>query len=80
MKDYSHRVYSDLNRRNATNLKVEENGQEVLITAQVPLSKLGQYSSELRRLTSGNTTFFIEFNSYEHISQREYQEMLEKKY
>jgi translation elongation factor EF-G len=48
------------------------------VSASVPLAKLTAYSSDLRRLTSGNTTFTIEFKSYNVLSQREYQELQEK--
>ena len=79
-KEYSPKVYSDLTRRNSTNLKVTDmNTTDLNISARVPLAKLGSYSSDLRRLTSGNTTFSIQFDSYEQLSQREYQELLEKK-
>ena len=78
-KDYSHDVYGDLNRRNATNLRVEESDNVVSLSADVPLSKLASYSSDIRRITSGNTTFSIEFSSYEPVSEREYQELIEKR-
>jgi elongation factor G len=78
-KEFSHGVYSDLSRRNATDIHVDEKNEEYNITAIVPLAKLGHYSSDIRRITSGNATFTIQFNSYEQISQREYQELLEKR-
>jgi elongation factor G len=79
-KAYSPKVYSDLSRRNASNMKVtDSNMTDINISARVPLAKLAAYSSDLRRLTSGNTTFTIQFDSYEQLSQREYQELLEKK-
>jgi translation elongation factor EF-G len=62
----------------AINIQVSEINQLVNISASVPLAKLTGFSSDLRRLTSGNTTFTIEFKSYEVLSQREYQELTEK--
>ncbi|RNA28118.1 ribosome-releasing factor mitochondrial [Brachionus plicatilis] len=78
-KDYSSKVYSDLTRRNALNIKISELNKIVNISAKVPLAKLRTYSSDIRKLTSGNTTFNIEFDSYDQISQREFQDLLEKK-
>jgi translation elongation factor EF-G len=72
-------VYGDLSRRNALNIYVHELNQNVNISASVPLAQLDAYSSELRRLTSGNTTFTIEFKKYDTLSQKEYQDLLEKK-
>lgn len=78
-KEFTHGVYGDLSRRNATNLKIYEDSDQINISAIVPLAKLSSYSSDIRRITSGNATFSIEFDSYEQISQREYQELMEKK-
>lgn len=82
-KEYSSKVYSDLTRRNASDIHVNDTSSsstnEIHLTARVPLAKLNSYSSDLRRLTSGNTTFSIQFDSYEQITQREYQELLQKK-
>jgi elongation factor G len=78
-KEYSHGVYGDLSRRNATDIKINEINDVVKISANVPLAKLASYSTDIRRITSGNTNFTIEFSSYEPVSQREYQELVEKK-
>jgi elongation factor G len=78
-KEYSSRVYSDLTKKNATDVSYNEADNIVFLSARLPLAKLGSYSSELRKLTSGNTTFTIELDTYEPINQKEYQELLEKK-
>jgi elongation factor G len=78
-KEYSSRVYNDLTRRNAIRIQSnQEPNEQVSMSALVPLAKLNTYSSDLRRLTSGNSTFTIEFNSYEQLSQREYQDLVNK--
>ena len=61
-KEYSSRVYGDLTKKNAMNLLYDEKGNVVNLSARLPLAKLSSYSSELRKLTSGNTTFTIEFD------------------
>lgn len=78
-KEYSAKVYSDLTRRNASDIHVSDHANDINLTARVPLAKLNSYSSDLRRITSGNTSFTIQFDSYEQISQREYQELIQKK-
>ena len=55
-------------------------GQTAVIHAKTPLAHLRTYSSDLRRITSGHTTFSFEYNSYDHMSQKEYQELYDKIY
>jgi translation elongation factor EF-G len=78
-KEYSSRVHSDLTKRSATEINLDTINDIVTISASVPLAKLAHYSSEIRKITSGNTTFTIQFDSYKPISQKEYQELLNKK-
>ena len=78
--EYSPKVHSDLTRRNATELYVDSSLEEAMrINACVPLANIASYSSELRKLTSGNTTFNIQFDSYKPMSQKEYNLLIEKK-
>ena len=58
---------------------MSEINDEVHMSAVVPLAKLTAYSSDIRKITSGNAVFTIQFNSYQQISQREFQELMEKK-
>ena len=51
----------------------------VNIQAIVPLSKLSSYSTDFRKLSSGIGTFALEFDSYKQLSQREYNELSNKK-
>lgn len=78
--EYSSKVYSDLTRRNAINIQINQMNKSVNINAKVPLAKLRTYSTDVRKLTSGNSTFSIEFDSYDKISQRELQDLIEKKF
>jgi elongation factor G len=79
-KEYSSGVHNDLTRRNAIRVQSDqEPNEQVTMSALIPLAKLSTYSSDLRRLTSGNSTFTIEFSSYEQLSQREYQNLVLKK-
>lgn len=69
----------DLNRRNCTDIKINYNNKVYFVEVNVPLAKLDFYSSEFRKLTSGNGTYSLEFNSYQKVSQKEYNELLIKK-
>jgi translation elongation factor EF-G len=51
----------------------------VNIKAVVPLSKLNSYSSEFRKLSSGAGTFAIEFDSYQQLTQKEFNDLLNRK-
>jgi elongation factor G len=66
-------------RRNASDIQIEDNKNDTSLSAKVPLAKLSSYSSDLRKLTSGNTSFTVQFNSYEQILQREFQDLIDKK-
>ncbi len=76
--EYSSKVTHDLTRRYSKDLQTSLNDQTTVISCKTPLAQLKTFSSDLRRLTSGHTTFSIEFDSYEQLSQKEYQELLEK--
>ena len=78
--EYSSKVTQDLTRRNATELFVDSSINDMTcITACVPLANITSYSSEIRKLTSGNTTFTIQFDSYKHITQKEYNNLISNK-
>ncbi|XP_046829118.1 ribosome-releasing factor 2, mitochondrial [Vespa crabro] len=64
MNDYSSAVLADLNQRRCEIQNVDMRGQNKIITAYAPLSNLLGYSMSLRSITSGNSTFSIEFSHY----------------
>ena len=79
--EYASKVHSDLTRRNATTIHVNSTINEMTsITACIPLAKLTSYSSDIRKLTSGNATFTIHFDSYNQISQKEYDQMVKSQF
>ena len=89
-KEYVSRVSGELQRRMCVDVRMsggDDDEKELLgaeheqvsLSSSVPLAKLTGLASDLRRLTSGNATFTIEFKSYEVISQREYQDLLDKR-
>jgi elongation factor G len=78
--EFAGKVQQDLLKRNSFEIRMNSTGQTAVITCKTPLAHLKTYSSDLRRITSGHTTFSIEFNSYDHMSQKEYQELYDKIY
>lgn len=78
--EYSGKVQQDLIKRNSYGIRTNSTGRIVIINSKTPLAHLKAYSSDLRRITSGHTTFSIEFDSYNQMSQKEYQELYDKIY
>ena len=81
-KEYSPGVYRDLLKRKALQPKVNdvlEEANAVCVSAKVPLANLSTFSTDIRKITSGNSSFSIEFESYEQMSQAEYQELVKSK-
>jgi elongation factor G len=60
-------VIGDLNSRRGRVLGVDSKDNHQIITAQVPMSEILTYASELTSLTSGRGTFTMEFSSYEEV-------------
>lgn len=77
-QEYQSKVTQDLIKRGSLNIRNETLSGTTVISCLTPLAKLSTYSSDLRRITSGHTTFSIEFNSYEELSQKEFQELSNK--
>jgi elongation factor G len=78
--EYASKVQQDLMKRNSFDTKTDISSQITVINSKTPLAQLRTYSSDLRRITSGHTTFSIEFESYEQMTQKEYQELYTKLY
>ncbi|KAF7383806.1 hypothetical protein HZH68_014563 [Vespula germanica] len=64
MNEYSSSVLADLSQRRCEIQNVDTRGGNKVITAFVPLSNLLGYSTSLRSITSGNSTFTVEFSHY----------------
>ena len=77
----NHRRYfatPSMTKRNSNNITSTLNEQTTAISAKTPLAQLKTMSTDLRRITSGHTTFSVEFETYEQISQKEFQELKQK--
>jgi elongation factor G len=65
-KDYMGAITGDLNRRRGMILQTEEApGGAQIITANVPLSEMFGYATDMRSATQGRATYTMEFSHYE---------------
>lgn len=74
-ESYTGAVIGDLNKRRGMIMGMDSvNGDDQLITAEVPLVEVGRYLSDLRSITQGRATYTQSFLRYdpapEHISER----------
>jgi len=60
-------VIGDLNSRRGRVLGMDGTGNSKVIRAQVPMSEVLRYASNLRSMTGGRGTFTMEFSHYEEV-------------
>lgn len=75
--DYAGDVIGDLNRRRGRIMGMEpiEHGEQI-ITAEVPMLEMFDYSTTLRSMTGGNGEFSYEFDRYEQAPEEIKQRMI----
>ena len=66
-EEYMGDVIGDLNRRRGRVNNMEERGNAKVITAQVPLSEMFGYATDVRSMTQGRATYTMQFDSYEEV-------------
>jgi len=64
-EDYMGDVIGDLNSRRGKVGKMEQRGNNQLITAEVPLSEMFGYATDLRSKTQGRANYSMQFASYQ---------------
>jgi elongation factor G len=65
--EYMGDVMGDLSSKRAQISGTEERGNATIILAQVPLSELSGYATQLRSLTKGRGNFYMEPSHYEYV-------------
>jgi elongation factor G len=65
--DYMGDVMGDLSSRRGRIEGMEARGNTQVIKAQVPLSEMFGYSTDLRSRTQGRATYTMQFNSYQQV-------------
>jgi elongation factor G len=78
-KDYLGAINGDLNRRRGQIQSQEEApGGAVVITANVPLSEMFGYATDMRSATQGRATYTMEFSHYEKAPRSVEEEIVAK--
>ncbi|HUF31762.1 MAG TPA: elongation factor G [Acidimicrobiales bacterium] len=66
-EDYMGEVFGDLNARRGKVEASEQRGNSMVIRAQVPLSDMFGYATDLRSRTQGRATYTMQFHSYQQV-------------
>jgi elongation factor G len=76
--DYMGDVMGDLSSRRGRIEGMEGRGNSQVIRAQVPLSEMFGYSTDLRSRTQGRATYTMQFNSYQQVPQNVADEIVKR--
>lgn len=69
-EEYTGTIIGDFNKRRGIILGMEMNDEnEQVIEAEVPMSEMQRYSTELRSMTQGRGSYVVEFDRYERAPQ-----------
>ncbi len=68
--EFTGAITGDLNSRRGRVMGMEPKGKDTVINAQVPLSEMVSYSSQLRSITSGRGSFTMEFDHYQDVPSK----------
>ena len=71
-------VMATLNQRRALIVGTQEEGLFSVIEAQVPLSEMFGYSTDLRSVSKGQAQFTMEFLTYKQVPQSIAEELVKK--
>ena len=63
-EDYFGDIVGDLNRRRGQILSMEESVMGKVVTAEVPLAEMFQYSTSMRSMSQGRANYTMEFGKY----------------
>jgi elongation factor G len=66
-EDYMGEVIGDLSARRGRVEGMDQRGSSQVIRAQVPLSDMFGYATDLRSRTQGRATYTMQFNSYQEV-------------
>jgi elongation factor G len=68
-EDYMGDVVGDLNKRRGRIEGMDQRGSSQVIRAQVPLSDMFGYATDLRSRTQGRATYTMQFHSYQQVPE-----------
>ena len=76
--EYMGDVMGDLSSKRAQISGTEERGNATIILAQVPLSELSGYATQLRSLTKGRASYYMEPSHYEFVPKNIVDDLVSK--
>lgn len=71
-------IISDFNTRRGRVLGTEQQGKQIMIKANAPLSEMYRYAIDLKSMTQGRGSFTMEFTGYEEVPARLTEEVIKK--
>jgi elongation factor G len=75
-EEYMGDVIGDLNSRRGKVGRMEQRGNNQVVTAEVPLSEMFGYSTDLRSKTQGRATYTMQFHSYQQTPRNVQEEIV----
>ncbi len=66
-EDYYGDIVGDLNRRRGQIIGMEDSISGKVVTAEVPLAEMFQYSTSMRSMSQGRATYTMEFAKYQEV-------------
>ena len=75
-EDYMGDVIGDLNSRRGKVGKMEQRGNNQIVSAEVPLSDMFGYSTDLRSKTQGRAQYTMQFHSYQQTPRNVQEEIV----
>jgi elongation factor G len=77
-EDYYGDIVGDLNRRRGQIIGMEDSVSGKVVTAEVPLAEMFQYSTSMRSMSQGRATYTMEFAKYVEVPNNVADAMLKK--
>ena len=77
-EEYMGDVIGDVNGRRGIIQKMDNNAEGSVVKAQVPLSEMFGYSTDLRSITQGRAAYSMEFSEYAPVPDSKAQEIIEQ--
>ena len=77
-EDYYGDIVGDLNRRRGQIVGMEDSVSGKVVTAEVPLAEMFQYSTSMRSMSQGRATYTMEFAKYVEVPNNVADAMLKK--
>ncbi len=71
-------ITGDINSRRGRIMGMEPKGHNEIVKAQIPLSEMLKYATELRSLTAGRGSYHMEFSHYEEVPSKVAQGIIAK--